>query len=261
MKSINEFHEFTWDMVRALPRAYYHELNNIPYKVNCKPGLSDIYYFSSNVEEQHIFHEVNDSSTYSHSRPHFTLNEWTPPPLKGKYKGVIKFEKPTVVIQNKYTLEWNSGPFNYFPLEVLDELFKYLNKNYTIIYIRPLGNSKGYYKDQNKIQELNDYKFIADHHPYVYTLEHFLQEYPDLTYNQIQFYLEASSEKHLTVSGGSACVASYFGGDVIIFDSPNGTGAGRGIWKTDSWLKYLSGANIIGVNDYKTLLNTVENRW
>ena len=59
--------------------------------------------------------------------------------------------------------------------------------------------------------------------------------YPDISYNTLQFMIEASSERHITVSGGNACIASYFGGDVMIFYSPQGIGAGRGIWKSDSW--------------------------
>lgn len=55
MNLVEEFHEFTWDMIRALPRAYYYQSNNIPYQVKCKLGLGPTYYFSSNVEEINEF--------------------------------------------------------------------------------------------------------------------------------------------------------------------------------------------------------------
>lgn len=261
MKIVEEFHEFTWDMIRALPRAYYYESNNIPYQVNCKPGLSSVYYFSKNINEFNRFDAYNDSISYNLEPPYYVESEWTPPPIKEYFKGKINFNKPVVVIQNKYSLEWLQGTFNYFPIEILDKLFIYLKDKYDIVYIRPTGNSKNYYKDENEIIQFNDYEFIKENHPEVYTIEHFTNTYPDISYNTLQFMVEASSERHIAVSGGNACVASYFGGDVMIFDSPEGKGAGRGIWKTDSWLKLLSGANIFGFNNYDNLIDKVKERW
>ena len=261
MKVVEEFNEFTWDMIRALPKAYYYQSNNIPYQVRCKPGLSPLYFFSSNVTEVPTFNTINDSSSYNINAPNYTKSEWLPPPLKKHYSDKIEFKKPVVVIQNKYTLEWLQGVFNYFSLEVLDELFANLKEKYDIVYIRPTGKSKNYYKDENEIKEFKDYEFIKNRHPEVYTIEDFTNMYPDISYNLLQFMIEASSDKHITVSGGNACIASYFGGDVIIYDSPYGAGAGRGIWKTDSWLGLLSGAKIYGVNDYVKLVDKVKKLW
>ena len=70
-----------------------------------------------------------------------------------------------------------------------------------------------------------------------------------------------AADKHITVSGGNACLSAYFGGDVIIYDSPEGKGAGRGVWGTDSWLSKLAGANIIGMNNYKDIINKVKEIW
>lgn len=261
MEVVEEFHEFTWDMIRALPRAYYYQNNNIPYQVKCKPGLKPTYYFSSNVIEINRFDPVNDSLSYNLEAPEYTKHEWSPPPLKEHFGGKINFSRPVVVIQNKYALEWLQGVYNYFPLEVLDELFVYLKEKYDIVYIRPTGKSKDYYKDENEIKEFKDYEFIKEKHPEVYTIEDFTNTYPDISYNTLQFMIEASSDKHITVSGGNACISAYFGGDVMIFDSPEGKGAGRGVWKTDSWLKLLSGANIFGFNTHKDLIKKVKERW
>jgi hypothetical protein len=73
--------------------------------------------------------------------------------------------------------------------------------------------------------------------------------------------LQSTSDKHITVSGGNACLSAYFGGDVFIFDSPEGKGAGRGVWKDNSWLSMLGGANIFGFNDYATLIDKVKLNW
>lgn len=261
MRDLFEFHEFTWDMIRGLPRAYYCEINNIPYSFTCKKGLKDLYYFVNNIVEKDYFDNRNNSESYNIDPPPYALQEWTPPPLKDRYKGLVQFEKPTVVIQNKYAVEWLTGIYNYYPLHVLGEIFSYLKDKYDLIYIRPKGESDKYFKDDNVIKPFRDYEFIKEEHPYVYTIEDFIKNYPQQSYNTLQMILEATSDRHLTVSGGNACISAYFGGDVIIYDSPEGLGAGRGVWKTDSWLKNLSGANIYGCNSYEQILNKVKELW
>lgn len=262
MNLIQEYNEFTWDMVRGLPKAYNLYLKDISFQIHCKPGLKTIYSpFCNEVFEYEKFNGVNDNSTYNHIRPDFTYKEWAPPPLKELYKQKYESDKPTIVIQNKYTVEWGQGIYNYFSLEVLDILFSLLKGTYNIVYIRPEGNSKGYFKDENVIEEFQDYEFINEKHPDITLFRDLLDKNPNIDYNTLQFMVEASSERHITTSGGNACVAAYFGGDVIIYDSPQGAGAGRGIWKTDSWLKLLGGANIYGVNDYVTLIDKVTKLW
>ena len=261
MVEIKEFHEFTWDMIRALPKAYHHHLKGDKVKVFCKPGLAELYYFADEVEEVERFDAYNDSISYNKKAPDYTKSEWTPPPLKDKYKKFITFDKPVVVIQNKYSLEWLEGTYNYYPTKVLGELFAYLKEKYDIVYIRPKGDGTRYYKDQNEIQEFDDYEYIAKEHPYVYTIDKFLKLYPQFSYNIMQYALMGAADKHITVSGGNACLSAYFGGDVIIYDSPEGKGAGRGVWGTDSWLSKLAGANIIGMNNYKDIINKVKEIW
>lgn len=261
MKIIKEFNEFTWDMVRAFPRVYYHSKNDIPFKFQCKKGLKPIYSpYCDNIEEFEIFDEINDARTYSHSRPWFTKEGWTPPPLKETWKGKLSFEKPTLVIQNKYSLEWNRGTFNYFPLNVLEGLFSTFKHDYQIIYIRPIGNDEHYFVDRNKLLKFEDYSFIEKHHKEVITIEDLMSQHTEMDYNTLQFAAHATSTRHISVSGGNACIAAYFGGDVIIFDSPAVKG-GRGIWKTDSWLSLLGDANIHGVNNYEDLIRKSKELW
>jgi hypothetical protein len=261
MHIIEEFKEFTWDMIRGLPKAYYYHTKGEKVRVLCKPGLRELYYFADEVIEEDRFEAYNDSLSYNKEAPEYALSEWTPPPLKEKFGKFIKFNKPVVVIQNKYSLEWLQGTFNYFPLEVLDEIFGILKENYDIVYIRPKGDGKRYYNDENEIQEFKDYEFISEKHPYVYTIDKFTELYPQYSYNVMQMMLQATADKHITVSGGNACLSAYFGGDVIIYDSPEGKGAGRKVWDSNSWLTKLNGANIIGMNNYQDIINKIKEIW
>jgi len=153
----------------------------------------------------------------------------------------------------------NEGIFNFFSIEFLDTFFKNFKKKYQIIYIRPKSNQENYYKDRNDIMPFKDYELINSKHSDVKTIYDFIDIERD--FNTLQLKLHATSEKHLSVSGGNACLAAYFGGELIIFDSPNGKGAGRGIWKDDSWLKHLSGSKIIGFNNYNDILNYTLKKW
>ena len=70
----------------------------------------------------------------------------------------------------------------------------------------------------------------------------------------------ANSNHHISPAGDSV-VPSYFGGDVFMYNCPDCNSKNRGVWKTDSWLKKLSGANIFGFNSYEELLNECIKRW
>ena len=73
--------------------------------------------------------------------------------------------------------------------------------------------------------------------------------------------MHATSSKHISVSGGNACLASYFGGDLIIYDAgTNNSSNSRPIWKSNSWLNKLSGSNIIGVNSNEKLKNILNEK-
>ena len=77
--------------------------------------------------------------------------------------------------------------------------------------------------------------------------------------------LEATSEKHLTIIGGNCKVSSYFGGDVIIYGweawNKGSIRGNRDIFKTGSWLRHLSGANIVGIDSYTKILNYINKNW
>lgn len=258
-EAVFEFNEFTWDMVRGLPKAYFFEKKKIKYNLFVKKGLSNTYFFSSNVYELDLFQDLNPKETYKKEMPSFTNFQWEPPPLKEIFKDKnIKFEKEVIVIQNKFAIEWGKKPYNYFDLDILEKLFIYLSNKYQIVYIRPeSANKKGYFQDNNQILNFNDYGLIKDRFPHIFTLKDFMSK--EDNFNKLQFKIHANSSKHICVSGGNACIASYFGGEVLIFDSLEGIK--REIWETDSWLKNISGSKIIGFDNKNEILNFVKNNW
>lgn len=264
MKTVEEFNEFTWDMVRGLPKSYHEKTTNGSVKVRCKKNLSNIYYFADKIEEVDLLNRQNDNASYTKIGPEWAKNNWTPPPLKKYYnkksKEVfknlgIKFSKPTVVIQNKYSLEWFGPPKNFISVECIDHIISTLKSKYDIIYIRPKKDLTNYYFDDNTVYDYNDYELIKNKHPEVVCATDY-----DYNFNILQFCLCSTSEKHIAVSGGNACISAYFEGDVIILDKycPSGK---RPVWSTDSWLKRLSGSKIIGAESEECLIKEVKTRW
>lgn len=263
---IEEKDEFTWDMVRGLPRLNWmiNNLNKDEVKIKCKKGNGSIYRtIHKNVIEEFEKHRedpMTHLSTYSHTLPVWAKDKWSPPNLKEIFKGKLQFKKPTLIIQNKYSKEWGGPPRNFISIETLDKIFLKYKEKYQIIYIRPKGKSKDYFEDANTILDFKDYEFIKEKHPEIITIYDLLSEYKQFDFNTIQFAIHSTSNKHISVSGGNACLSAYFGGDLIIFDSLYGS-SGRGIWKTNSWLKKLGGSNIIGVNTYDELLKTLSKKF
>lgn len=262
MKLVQEFNEFTWDMVRSLPLCYYYHLNKIDYELEHKPNLSSLYYFVKNKKEVDKFNDKNPHDTYSKEGPTFTKVNWLPPPIKKDFQGVLNFKKTTLIINNKYTKEWNKPPKNFLNIKTLDYIFSKFKNKYQILYIRPLNtNSKDYYVDENEILKFNDYELIKEKHPEVITIYDILDIHTDLNFNTAQFAMHATSNKHISVSGGNACLASYFGGDLIIYDvGTNNSSNSRAIWKSDSWLSKLSGSNVIGVKNHEQLKNILNEK-
>ena len=292
MKYIKESTEFGLDMIRGLPRVWHAVQNNIEHQVHVKPGLKNLYeLFTDNVVVKSDFVVNHPADLYNFERPDWTLSEWTPPPLKEMFKDKVGFDKPTIVINNKW--DGDLGPndtnrflnrypdidlsmdamiqtddgftsFNHYSMEFIDKLVEKYSDKYKIIYISPIFGDN-YFKDHNRIIPVDDYGYIEKNHPKIYTIKEHMKR-KDISYNIAQFELEASSDKHLSVIGGNCKISSYFGGDVIIY-----MGAGyrygeiqkgqRGIFKTGSWLRHLSGANIIQFNTYKDIFNYIGENW
>tara|TARA_B100001113_G_C21105092_1_gene620509 strand:+ start:1197 stop:2093 length:897 start_codon:yes stop_codon:yes gene_type:complete len=295
VKTIRESTEFGLDMVRGLPTAYYYSKNKIPHKCIVKPTLVDMYKLvSDNVVSSTDFSPNNPPTLYQYTRPHWTRNEWEPPPLKKMFKKKIKtnFNKPTIVINNKFTLELpfseieramvenpdfstkmgeiilneksNRVSTNHYSFVFLTKFIKLFQNDYQIIYISPIFD-KTYFKDNNITLDMGDFSYLEKNHPEVYTIKTHMEKY-NLSFNNAQFELESTSEKHLTSMGGNCKVSSYFGGDVIIYNSNlwkygHATKGDRRIFQTGSWLKCLSGASIIQKNSYQDILSFTEKNW
>ena len=89
----------------------------------------------------------------------------------------------------------------------------------------------------------------------VYT-DKFLEKQWGLDFNTTQLICHSLSEKHFSVAGGNAVLASLFGGTNFIFgNSPEGKS--RLVCHTNSYLSKISNTKIIGIEKTKDLTKTL----
>ena len=172
-------------------------------------------------------------------------------------------------------------------------MFDYLTtKGYVVIYKR--SSNKGPFTiDQNEaaaltlnlklqadvedIGEITDYeltKYFSD----VHLFDDIVNQYPALSYNEVQIKIMANTEKFISVCGGNAILSCCFGGTTIIYVT-QGRELRPNYFNSDNYFTKLSGSNVIpvfdvikeingntyghkvnktGTNDYTELLKAVE---
>lgn len=253
--------EYGYELAVMVPWAY-HTSQSCPVVTEGVVGTEYLYYFS----HQHTiarrtkrrYRELPEGNPFQQNEPHtsidhFPQDNWTMPPYKTRYhRDDVSFDKPLMMIFNKYTREWRSPPVNYIPLDTLDTLLDYLTPNYHIIYIR-LEHKK---LDDKASLQFGDKAMIRSKYPNVVILDDLIQRmHPDAV-NLMIFSLSAQSVGFISVQGGNSVVASIFGGINIIL-AKRGPELEQGDY---TYYRRFSGADIIVVHDEIKLLAMVKSK-
>lgn len=214
--------EFGYELISALPYAYWHHLNGSLEKTVSAIGSEPYYFFSPNHEIDESPRDfgntekaVLDIPNMRIHRPELDESQWVPPPIKDHYSArAITFDKPTVVIYNRYNVEWGKDPLNYFDLDTLRSLFDSLLPKYDIVYFNVRGQQA--LEDNAQSMDLGDYEMIANEYPDVMIIHDLVDHYQE-DYNTVQLRIFAGCRKFITMNGGPSILASYFGGENIIY--------------------------------------------
>ena len=249
--------EFGIELALALPYAYWlHEQGKLE-KVITSKGMKPFYYFCDDVEEKYDYRTIDNSAAGLDSLPNswiygnkknaelyknewehwesfrdvergcgiLNYSEWEMPDYKSHYKNdKFKFEKPFVVVANRYNWEHGKPPIGYFNIKCLYDMFNHLTENgYIVIYKRP--NNTEFPIDQNEMNTLqNQEKLTAEvegigtmtdfdlvnQYDDVWLFDDVLKEHSEYTYNELQLNLFANAEGFIGISGGSTLLLNLF---------------------------------------------------
>ena len=213
--------EFAPELEFVLPFAYWHHQNGTLKSTVSSLYSKELYFFSPDHQEKYDVR--TNKGNYNFEMPRilysqdYDMRKWKPVPLKARYQNsVYKYDKPVVIVANRYNSEWGGPPISYFSIEMLDFLFTGLKAGYTVIYNRPRPQNIA--MDNSEIFDLDEFEWINNKHPEVILVEDLFRENRAnaKNFNHFQLLLYANADKFISIHGGTAALASYFGGTNII---------------------------------------------
>jgi|TARA_B100000900_G_scaffold358609_1_gene329602 hypothetical protein len=274
--------EFGYELFAALPLINYAKEQGVDVKVRTSKG-GHILYPNLDVTEvypnriQYMQLKINDVPYYrqhNHVAGFFgkKINElwpdakdagnrnvwedrWSPPDLNGHYKGVynwmgLNFDKPLLVISNKYQTEWDSDPVNYINLDSLKTIFELCSDKFHIIYNRP--DVDDITQDGSPPLDFGDKELISKYN--IQTVQDIANEY-NLSYNEAQMAVLSLTEHQISTQGGNSALAAYFGGENIIY-GVKGYEVKHKAYET--FFPKLSGQKIYHTESYDDLIKKVK---
>ena len=249
--------EFGIELALALPYAYWLHENNKLDKVVTSKGMKPFYYFCDNVEEKYDNRTIDNNAANMQSLPNpwiygtqldaklykdewehwesfynapngigiLNYTQWKLPNFTRQYQNDrFVFDKPLVVVANRYNWEHGHEPVGYFNMTCLQEIFNYLTSvGYKVVYKRPRNTE--FPLDQNEMntvyrQEnltvmtengtmMSDYD-LTKYYDDVILFDDIVSFEQGLTYNEVQLNLFANTEKFIGMSGGSTLILNLF---------------------------------------------------
>jgi hypothetical protein len=262
------FGEFAFELLAVVPYAYWlHRNGRLGFTQACADTRC-LYYFSPAHEEiaqRRSYVPVTDYPGArtarmrwdAHAFPeHLDVAKWMPPPYKSTYRNAaFRWPKELCIVCNKYTSEPSvpfRGPVNFLPVPVLLGLLELLAPRYQVVYVRP--TAQDIVGDHQAIGDLGEFEAIRSRFPDVLTIQQIHAAHPELSFNELQMRLFANCERFVSVLGGAAFLASYFGGTNIVY--------ARAGWEVScnayaNWFHLFSGAKVIRARTHRQLRDIV----
>ncbi len=239
--------EFGNELFAVLPWAYWLYRNGKLDSTRSATGTEPFYYFSQNhtINTEKRFSGQIWSAVIPNVNVHkFTgKGQWYAPPYKANYmNSEFVYDKPIMVIANKYNMEWNAEPVNYLDTDTVLKIME-LNSQYQIFYNR---YTPEHLSDDQYRMDMGEHEVIRREFPDV----KFIMALPgNFNLNQLMVY--ANCERFVSVQGGNSILASYFGGRNIVY-AVKGHELRGGFYNK---LRKLSGCDVVHVRTYVELLN------
>lgn len=255
--------EFDQELRYVVPFAYWHHLNGTLKQTISYSNTKPFYFFSKNHDERHtqrIWQKAYGNynmPNMTHS-PTFDYSKWAPVPFKMHYRNQqFVYEKPLLVIANKYNIEWDKPPVNTLSIDALNRLISNLKHTYQIVYNRPLTGQ--IVLDNSEIMDLGEHDWIRTNHPEVLLMNDlFDQNRSEVSnYNHLQLMVYANCDRFISMHGGTAALASHFGGINVILSHPGG-GWEHAFNEYETIFPAFSGAKILHARNVGEVFTFVE---
>jgi hypothetical protein len=218
--------EFGFEVTTYIPYYFYLFYNNLLFDniIHTFNGMQPYYYFlpECQLETKRTIRcgDRKEKLLVNYDIPgHLDKRYWKVPEYKEYYKNnIFLYDKPLLIINNKYNIEWDTDPINFISAEILNELVTKLKDKYQIIYIRERNteSKKGISGDTSPILDgLYDYE-ILETHPEVITFNYLRKQYKNLSYNEIKCLIYANCDNYISAQGGGANILPYFACKTVI---------------------------------------------
>lgn len=213
--------EFAPELQFVLPFAYWHYKNGTLESTVSSKYTKELYFFSPDHREQ--FDTRSNEGNYNFEMPRilysqdYDMSKWIPVPLKETYRNdVYVYEKPILIIANRYNMEWDGPPVSFYSVEMLAFILEKLKSKYTVIYNRP--RPQHITMDNSDIYDMDEFSWLAAEHPDVILMENLFRENKAgaNNFNHLQLMVYANASHFISIHGGTATLASYFSGTNLI---------------------------------------------
>ncbi len=213
--------EFAPEVEFVLPFAYWHYKNGTLRQTTSSRYTRELYFFSPDHQES--IDNRSDKGNYNYEMPRvlysqdYNMHKWAQVPLKETYRNdIYVYDKPLLVIDNRYNSEWDGPPISFYDIPLLSFIIEKLKNSYTIVYNRPLAENIT--PDNSAVYDLHEYEWLKQEHPEVLSLEELYQENRGgaRNFNHLQLMIYANADRFISIHGGTAALASYFGGINLI---------------------------------------------
>jgi hypothetical protein len=268
-QSTQYFGEFAFELLAVVPYAYWLASEGRLASTVSVPGTRCLYWFSPHHEERPTArryvpiteYPLGVAGRWRYDRKAFPealdTSRWLPPPYRSVYRDDrFRWAKPTCVIGNKTTDEhylWHHAPSNFIPNDLLLTLIGMLRARYQVVYNRP--RALDIVNDHQTIRETGDIEAVTRAYPDVLTTQALHGRHPDLGYNELQLRLYSGCERFVSVLGGGAYLASYFGGTNVVY-AKRGWEVACGAY--ERWFDRFSGARVVAAASPEELVRAVE---
>jgi hypothetical protein len=260
--------ELGYELLSVIPYAYkLHKEGKLAGTVSTK-DTACLYHFSPNhyecpdLQRGWKFTEKYRKEHFPNIQIHqnqLDWSQWSRLDYGYIFQGAaITFPKETIVICNRYNVEWGEKPINFFPLDVLRQLFITLQDNYQIVYCNLGGIPElTKYDDDAPAMQLGDYDMIKKEFPKVIHI-YDLHKEKGISINNTQMRVFAGCSKFITMNGGYGIWASYMGGENIIYSKRCRELTVNSFY---SWYWKLGRGNVTHVDTHESLLELVKQKW